>query len=292
MRRNVGALINGPASTLMKRIDLIGSPVTHVLSPSIINPMLRAAGDDVQVVGTEVAEGKLAEYVRMTRAGNEVVGLIVTTPLKQPILSHLDEATDLVRLVGASNCVRFDNRTWLGANFDGFGFIDGMAAVVGRPSNQRILLVGCGGAGGAIAASLVMTGKVDLALYDIEATKPARLATRLAAVSASGARIRPAEPIGEFDVVINASPVGMHPSDPLPLPRATVARATIIADIVAPDDTPLKRLARALGKPLVTGESMVFGQAALLHRFLLSRAVSEYEVIAARDGRRNALLLD
>jgi shikimate dehydrogenase len=276
----------------MKRIDLIGSPVAHVLSPSILNPMLGAAGDDVQVVATEVAEGKLADYVRMTRGGGEVVGLIVTTPLKQPILAHLDEATDLVRLVGASNCVRFDDRGWLGANFDGFGFIEGLAAVAGRPSDQRILLVGCGGAGRAIAASLVMSGKVDLALYDIEATKPVRLAARLAAGSASGPRIRALEPVGDFDVVINASPLGMHPSDPLPLPRETVARATIVADIVAADDTPLKRLARSLGKPLVTGEAMVLGQAALLHRFLLSRAASEFEVVAARDGPGNATLLE
>jgi shikimate dehydrogenase len=276
----------------MKRIDLIGSPVAHVLSPRILNPMLRAAGHDVQVVGAEVAEVKLAEYVRVTRTRSEVVGLIVTTPLKQPILAYLDAATDLVRLVRASNCVRFDDGRWIGANFDGLGLIEGLAAVAVRPSDQRVLLVGCGGAGSAIAASLVMTGKIDLALYDIEQTKPARLAVRLTAVSAPGARIRPAEPVGEFDVVINASPVGMHPEDPLPLPRETVARATTVADIVAPDGTQLKRLARSLGKRLVTGEAMALGQAALLHRFLLSRAVSEFEVVSGQDGRRNALLHD
>ena len=132
-----------------------------------------------------------------------------------------------------------------------------------------------------------MTGKVDLALYDIEEARPARLAARLAAASASGVRIRPAEPVGEFDVVINASPVGMHPSDPLPLPRETVARATIVADIVARDDTSLKRLARSLGKPLVTGEAMVLGQAPLLHRFLLSHAASEFEVVTGGEGEES-----
>ena len=78
----------------MKRIDLIGSPVAHVLSPGVLNPMLQAAGQDVQVVATEVNVGELAEYVRATRRGGEVVGLIVTTPLKQQILAHLDETTD------------------------------------------------------------------------------------------------------------------------------------------------------------------------------------------------------
>lgn len=263
----------------MKRIDLIGSPVAHVLSPGVLNPMLQAAGQDVQVVATEVNAGELAEYVRATRRGGEVVGLIVTTPLKQQILAHLDETTDLVRVVGASNCVRIDDNHWMGANCDGLGFIEGLAAIAGKASGQRVLLVGCGGAGSAIAASFVMTAKIDLALYDLEATKAARLAARLAAVSAAGARIRPAEPVGEFDIVINASPVGMHPNDALPLPQGTVASARVVADIVAPDDTQLKRLARSLGKPLVTGEAMVVGQAALLHRFLLSRAASEFEVV-------------
>jgi shikimate dehydrogenase len=155
-----------------------------------------------------------------------------------------------------------------------------LAAIAGKASAQRVLLVGCGGAGSAIAASFVMTAKIDLAVYDVEATKAARLAARLEAASAAGARIRPAEPVGEFDIVINASPVGMHPNDALPLPQETVASARVVADIVAPDDTQLKRLARSLGKPLVTGEAMVVGQAALLHRFLLSRAASEFEVVA------------
>jgi shikimate dehydrogenase len=92
--------------------------------------------------------------------------------------------------------------------------------------------------------------------------------------------------------VINASPLGMNFNDPLPVPKETVARAAIIADIVALEDTQLKQLARSLHKRLVTGEAMVRGQAALLHRFLLSRAASERDVLADRAGPRNAPALN
>ena len=87
--------------------------------------------------------------------------------------------------------------------------------------------------------------------------------------------------------MINASTLGMHPDDPLPLPEETVARARIVADIVAEEGSKLKRLARSLGKPLMTGEAMVLGQAALLHRFLLSDAAFESETLTAPTGSMN-----
>lgn len=272
----------------MKRIDLIGSPIAHVRSPSILNPRLRAAGDCAHIAAVEVFERDLPDYARSAREQSDVVGLIVTTPLKHAILAYLDRTTDLVRLIGASNCIRFDDGRWLGANFDGFGFVEALTAIAGRISDLRVLLVGCGGAGSAIAASLVMSHKVDLSLYDIDSSKPADLAIRLGAASTFGVRMGPAEPVGEFDVAINASTLGMLPDDPLPLPEETVARAMIVADIVAAENSKLKRLARSLGKPLVTGEAMVLGQAALLHRFLLSDAASESEVLTAPTGPLNS----
>jgi shikimate 5-dehydrogenase len=264
----------------MKRIEMIGSPIDHVLSPGIMNPMFEAAGEPYRVVAREVRPADLDVYAAESRGDDAIIGLIVTTPLKQAIRAHLDRETALVGFIGASNCVRCDGTDWIGANFDGHGFLAGLADI-GRPvDGARILLLGCGGAGGAIAASLVQSGEVDLALCDIDRPKVDACAARLRAFAPRSTIRVVDEPVGPFDIVINASPAGMAAGDSSPLPEETIVKAGVIADIIAVD-TPLKRRARALGKPLVEGEAMTRGQVALFRRFYLTNATTEAAVLAA-----------
>jgi len=263
----------------MKRIEIIGSPVDHVLSPGIMNPLFKAAGEPFEVVAREVRPAELDAYAASVRADDAIIGLIVTTPLKQAIRAHLDRETAMVGFIGASNCVRFDGMNWIGANFDGHGFLAGLADIDRPVDGARVLLVGCGGAGGAIAASLVQGGEVDLALCDIDRPKVDAFAARLRAFAPQSTIRVVDEPVGTFDIVINASPVGMTAGDLSPLPAETVAAAGAVADIVAVD-TPLKRRARALGKPLLEGAAMVRGQSALFRRFFLTDAATEMAVLA------------
>lgn len=268
----------------MKQIVMIGSPLDHAASPGIINPMLRAAGHDIVVVKRELTAEALDAFVAASRDDDNLVGLIVTTPLKQAICSCLDRKTAMVELLGAANCVRSDERQWLGANFDGIGFIAAICESVDSLSGRRILLIGCGGAGSAIAASLVSTADVELLIHDVDLSRAAAFAFRLQAF-APGRSIRAvAAPNGEADIIINASPIGMQPSDPCPVPIETLAHASAIADIVVRPDTTLKRQARHLGKTLIEGEAMVRGQAAFLKRFLLGKFESEAEVLAGRTA--------
>lgn len=263
----------------MRRIEMIGTPLDHARSPGILNPMFRAAGDDVEVVTREMEPGALAAYVERTRGDGDVIGLIVTTPLKQAIAAHLDRSTCLVGFLGASNAVRCDGSSWVGANFDGHGFVAALNDVGSDLAGKRVLLVGCGGAGSAIAASLVQAADISLSIFDADGARSADFAKRLAGFAPSSTVTAIAAPLGTFDIVINASPVGMNRGDPSPIPEETVASATIVADIVTVADTALKRKAAALAKPVVTGNAMVAGQAALLRQFFLSDAGSEREVL-------------
>lgn len=263
----------------MKRIEIIGSPVDHVLSPGIMNPLFKVAGEPYEVMAREVRLADLDAYAASARGDDAIIGLIVTTPLKQAIRAHLDRETALVGFIGASNCVRFDGTGWIGANFDGHGFLAGLADIDRPVDGARILLVGCGGAGSAIAASLAQSGEVDLALCDIDRPKVDAFAAQLGAFAPQSTIRVVDEPVGSFDIVINASPVGMAADDASPLPDETVTRAGAVADIVAVD-TPLKRRARALGKPLLEGAAMVRGQAALFRRFFLTDTTTETAVLA------------
>src|ERR1700761_8249352 len=105
----------------MKRIEFIGVPLSHAQTPGILNPVLEAAKEDLRVVCRETREQDLAAYLTAARQDRDIVGLVVTTPLKRAICAHLDRTTPLVHLTGSSNCVRFDDNAAIGANFDGFG---------------------------------------------------------------------------------------------------------------------------------------------------------------------------
>ncbi|MCB1485836.1 MAG: hypothetical protein KDJ88_00090 [Bauldia sp.] len=269
----------------MRHIDMIGTPLDHVRSPDLLNRSFRDRGEAITMTRRELAPGDLAGWVAEVRQDREAIGAVVTTPLKQAVLAHLDEQTPLVTLLGACNCIRFGDDGWVGANFDGFGFVAAHAAVDATGlDGKRVLLVGCGGAGSAIAASLVQEAEIALTLCDIDHDRAAAFARRLAAF-APAARIETTPiPAGAFDLVINASTAGMHPGDPSPIPAETVAAATTVADIVTVEDTALKRTAAELGKRLVVGDAMVAGQISLFRRFLLGAARTERDALKAKDA--------
>ncbi len=135
----------------MKRIEMIGSPLAHVRTPALLNARLAGDGLALRVMPREIEAADLVRYVAATRREDAVAGLVVTTPLKEAICGHLDRRTALVELIGSCNCVRVDGGSWIGANFDGFGFARALAEAGVTLAGKRVLLMGCGGAGKAIA---------------------------------------------------------------------------------------------------------------------------------------------
>lgn len=270
----------------MRYIDLIGTPLDHARSPDLLNRFFRQSGEAVEAVKREVGLDDLADYVAEVRGNRSTVGAVVTTPLKQSVLAYLAEQTALVSFLGASNCIRYDEDGWVGANFDGHGFVAALDEIGGTDlSGARVLLVGCGGAGSAIAASLVTAAKPVLSLHDIDRQRSSAFADRLRdfAPRSSIAAVETAE--GDFDVVINASTTGMQPGDPSPIPERSVRAASVVADIVTVADTALKRNAVTHGKALLVGDAMVAGQIDLLRRFLLGDARTEADLLSAKDHR-------
>jgi shikimate 5-dehydrogenase len=87
----------------MKRIEFIGAPLSHAQTPGILNPVLEAANEDLRVVCREMEERDLAAYLPAARQDRDVIGLVVTMPLKRAICAHLDQPTRLARLTGSSN---------------------------------------------------------------------------------------------------------------------------------------------------------------------------------------------
>jgi len=270
----------------MRRIEMIGTPLDHARSPGLLNAWFAARGMPESVVKRELGIEAVAAYVAAASADPSLIGVIVTTPLKHAMVAELAVATPLVTFLAATNCIRFDRDGWVGANFDGHGFVAALAALdAGAGSGRRVLIAGCGGAGAAIAASLARQAPAELVLHDIDGAKAGALATRLSSFAPDTELRVTATPTGAFDIVVNASTAGMAPGDAAPFPDDTVAAAGIVADIVTVADTALKATARRLGKPLLEGDAMVAGQADLLRRFLLGAAREENDVLRERDVR-------
>jgi len=238
----------------------IGYPTHSFKAPMIYNPWFETCGVDAVVVpmGVQAADypGVLASLARLTN----LRGALVTMPHKVTTLGLVAEATPAAQIAGACNALlkRADG-SWLGDQFDGAGFVRGVVRK-GRPiAGIRALVSGAGGVGSAIAASLAGAGARELMLFDQQPAAASALRERLLqhyptlAVS-TGSN----DPAG-FDLVVNATPLGMRAGDPLPFDVARIAPSTFVGEVVmASEVTPLLRAARERGCRVQPGTDMLF----------------------------------
>jgi shikimate dehydrogenase len=238
----------------------VGYPTHTFKSPMIYNPWFEARGVDAVVVPMAVtAEDFAAAYAGLMRMRN-LRGMLITMPHKVTVLSLADEVTPTARIAGAANAIlRREDGTAVADMFDGAGFVRGMERK-GRPARgASALVVGSGGVGSAIAASLAAAGVARLGTFDVNAGSAEALAARLrehypALAASTGSR----DPAG-WDIVVNATPLGMNAGDPLPFDADRLAPATFVGEVVMKEEhTPLLRAAMARGCTVQVGTDMLF----------------------------------
>lgn len=247
---------------------LLGNPLDKARSPEYYNTAFAARGIDAALVPMEVAPEGFDALVRALKTVRNLDGLIVTMPHKQAVLAHLDRLGEAARRVGAANVARREpDGRWFGDMYDGPGFVGGLRTRGIEPAGRRAYMVGCGGVARAIALALADAGVARLRLHDLDARRAAALVEalhaqypRLACESGS------ADP-AEFDLVINATPLGMQPGDALPFDVARLTPSTVVADVTTkPEITPLLAAARKRGCAIATGRDMFEAQTALAER--------------------------
>ena len=260
-----------PAVTGAARVfAILGDPVHVVRSPAMWNAEFARRGMDAVFIPLEVpADDFVAVWRGLTRIRN-LDGLVLTMPHKQAVVPLLDALGPMARLTKVVNTVRrLDDGRWEGEMFDGEGFVAGLRGHRHDPAGLRVLQVGCGGAGRAIAFALGRAGVASLALSDAAAGRAGALAAEVAAafpgIQAGTALPDPAG----YDLVVNATPMGLRPEDPLPIDPGRLSPGQVVADVIPnPEITPLLDAARAKGCDTVTGRAMFEGQARLAAAFL------------------------
>jgi shikimate dehydrogenase len=265
-----------PVTGNTRLYGLVGDPLTTAKSPQLLNQLFADQGVDAVCIPFVVKAADLAPFVRGARTTRNLSGVLVTMPHKQRMLDFVDEQHPTARQVGAVNVIRCDdNGHWIGAIFDGVGCVLGMQWEGNDPANKSVLLVGAGGAGSAIAFAVASAGARTLTIADIDERRAEALAQSVAAATGANTVSGPPDPRG-FEIVINATALGMNASDALPVNPEWLEPNTVVVDIVnSLEPTPLRRAASARGCRTQDGRPMHEGQAVHALRFLGFKYIPE-----------------
>jgi shikimate dehydrogenase len=240
----------------------LGYPTHTFKSPLIYNPWFDKNGIDAVVVPMGVKAEEYPEFLKYLFKLTNIRGALVTMPHKVTTTRLVDELTPTAQIAGAANAVRLrDDGTLLGDQFDGAGFVRGVERSGFALAGQRALVVGNGGVGSAIAASLAAAGVAALGLFDPNKESSESLAGR---IDEHYPQIRidtgSSDPEG-YDIVVNATPLGMKDDDPLPMDVDRISPDTFVGEVVMKQQiTPFLKAAMAKGCRVQVGTDMLFEQ--------------------------------
>lgn len=251
---------------------IIGDPIAQVKSPGGVTAALRAHGVNAHCVPLHIGIEAVDTCIEGLSLVRNVDGILATVPHKFAAFRHAASATPRATRLGTANVLRRNgDSSWHADMLDGLAFVTALRRAGCEPLGLRALLIGAGGAGTAIAFELIEAGVAVLAIHDADRTRRDQLVARLA--GHRGAELLPGSPDPSgFDIIVNATPAGMRPIDPVPVQIAHLSSAMILGDVITvPEVTPLLAAARAVGCRTTTGIDMFHAGLGLIIDFLLNR---------------------
>ena len=221
-------------SFLSALTGLFAQPAAENPTVVMVEAAYRALGLDARYLTCEVTPDALGDAVRGAKAMGWL-GFNCSLPHKVAVIKHLDEVAESARLIGAVNCVVIRDGRLVGENTDGLGFLTSLSRVV-EPRGARVVLLGAGGAARAIAIELARAGASEIRIVNRSAQRGSQLAAHVAAVTTSRVSFEPwVAPVvvGDADVLVNATSVGLFPDSAVPdVDFASVRSETVVADVI------------------------------------------------------------
>ena len=240
----------------------IGYPTESFKAPMIYNPYFEQQGIDAIVMPMGVKGEDYPQFLASLRKLTNLRGALITMPHKVTTVSLVDDVTATAKIAGACNAILLrPDGSLLGDMFDGAGFVRGVERKGMQLGGASALVVGCGGVGSAIAASLAAAGVAKIGLYDPNAAAADGLADRLRRhypklEVSTGSN----DPAG-YPLVVNATPMGMNEGDPLPVDVNRIAPGAMVGEVVMKQEmTAFLRAAQARGCRFQVGTDMLFEQ--------------------------------
>jgi len=253
-----GISINGNTQLIAH----IGYPTHTFKSPMIYNPYFASSGINAVVVPMGCQTPDYPVFLKSVFNLTNICGALITMPHKVVTVGLLDEVTATVRVAGACNAVKkMPDGRLVGDMFDGAGFVRGVQRKGFDLRGKRVLVVGAGGVGSAIAASLAGAGIFAISLFDVNAASAEALGQRLKQnyphIDVSTGSNDPAD----HDLVVNATPMGMNEGDALPMDVSRISPDAFVGEVVMKTEmTAFLQAAKNRGCRVQVGSDMLFEQ--------------------------------
>ena len=249
-----------------KIYGVLGYPVKHSLSPAMHNAAFKALKIPAEYRLFEIPPQDLDRFFA-SLVENNILGLNVTIPYKEKVLTYLDKVSESAGLIGAVNTIKVSTQGLEGFNTDAEGFLKHLTEDLRfNPANKNIAIIGAGGAARAIAVSLAQAKPNTLNIYDVDAARLSNLVDSLKA-NFKTLTIHPARSIAELkikdcELLINATPVGMKPDDPCLVDADLMHEGLLVYDLVYnPVETAFMKKAAIHGATVKNGYEMLVLQA-------------------------------
>lgn len=240
----------------------LGYPTFAFKAPLIYNPWFDKNDIDAVVVPMGVKPEEYREIFPLLFKMSNIRGALVTMPHKVVTIELVDEITPIAAVAGAANAVLVrEDGSLLGDQFDGAGFVRGVQRKGFALEGKRALVVGNGGVGSPIAASLAGAGIGGIGLFDPNAAASEALGGRLHEHYPELEIVTGSKDPDGYDIVVNATPLGMKEGDPLPMDVDRIAPGTFVGEVVMSQEiTPFLKAAQEKGCPIQVGKDMLFEQ--------------------------------
>ena len=269
------------------RLGVLGDPVAHSLSPQLQNAALENCGLQMGYARFQIAADELPDALALLR-GLNFIGVNLTVPHKIAAVKLMDEVDESAREVGAVNAIKIENEKLRGFNTDGKGFARAIREEFSVDLRDlRVLVLGAGGAARAIALECAKENSERLVIANRDFEKAKNLARELRPFFAEARVLGPVPrlqaiawdeaafrfQIANVDLVVNATPLGLHHADAAPISARLLAPHLMVYDTVyAGDQTALVLAAIEAGARAANGLSMLLHQGALAFEIWFDRA--------------------
>ncbi|MDE2370629.1 MAG: shikimate dehydrogenase [Burkholderiales bacterium] len=248
---------------------ILGDPVAQVRAPEVYNHLFQRHGIDAVVVPLKLPATALVGFLQHGMTAENLGGFWATIPHKGALAEQLQPSDPVAQVAGAVNAVRRLPDGRLEARlFDGIGFVKGLDHFGIAVEGRRVLVVGAGGGGHAVAAAMAQRGPARLAVYNRTRDRAAALVARLQPLVGAAAVVADsADPAG-YELIVNCTSQGLKAGDPLPFdPQRVDAGAAVVDIIMSREPTPLLAACRARGLRAEAGFEMLVQQVPEYLRF-------------------------